>query len=97
MYLNGRSASEDHTLNLAKALQGALLIRGPQLSVIQRLDSDSLTSLHHDSIDWVIRKIRGYESINNKNLRNSAIQFFHILVPLLPAVSKSEAETMSVF
>ncbi|KAG8906784.1 hypothetical protein FRB99_006161 [Tulasnella sp. 403] len=91
MYLDGRASEGDHTAALAKALTAALVIRGAQLSIVQRLDGDSVVSIHSTCVTWITKKIAQYENNGNKKLRNAAIEFFHILTQLLVSVESGDA------
>lgn len=65
---------------------------------MQRLDSESIVSVHKESISWILRHISRFDGIGNKKLRNSAIEFFSVVLgPLLVAVIEpAEAAEMCV-
>lgn len=92
--MDGRAPSEDHTISLAKALSSALVVRGAQLSVVRRLESEYVVDIHSSSVSWVVKKIAQYEANGNKQSRNSALEFFKVLMPLLLSVNKADASAM---
>ncbi|KAG8957246.1 hypothetical protein FRC03_010340 [Tulasnella sp. 419] len=90
-YLDGRAPDDSHTLVLTKALSSALLIRGAQLAVVRRLDGEFVKEIHTSCITWIVKKIAHLEGINNKKRRNSAIEFFRVLLPLLGSLETRDA------
>lgn len=75
-------------------MSAALVIRGAQLSIVQRLDGDNLVTIHQELINWATKKIAQYEKNGNKKLRNVAIEFFHSLTQLLISADSSDAAQM---
>ncbi|KAF8752143.1 STAG domain [Rhizoctonia solani] len=75
----------------SKALSGALVIRGAQLSVLRRLDTVQVANVHITCISWIVKKISGYQTMGNKNARNRSVAFFKSLVWLLSTVESSDA------
>ncbi|KAG9003732.1 hypothetical protein FRB90_011132 [Tulasnella sp. 427] len=91
LYLEGRAPDDEHTLSLVKAMSAALVIRGAQLSIVQRLDGENVVTVHQELIAWIAKKIAQYEKSGNKKLRNSAIEFFHSLTQLLISADSGDA------
>ncbi|KAF8688572.1 STAG domain, partial [Rhizoctonia solani] len=91
LYIDNVSKSDANTIALAKALSGALVIRGAQLSVLRRLDTAQVANVHITCISWIVKKISGYQTMGNKNARNRSVAFFKSLVWLLSTVESSDA------
>ncbi|KAG8960843.1 hypothetical protein FRC05_006541, partial [Tulasnella sp. 425] len=91
LYLEGRAPDDEHTLSLVKAMGAALVIRGAQLSIVQRLDGENVVTIHQELIAWVTKRIAQYEKSGNKKLRNAAIEFFHSLTQLLVSADSGDA------
>lgn len=72
----------------------ALVIRGAQLSIVQRLDGENVVTIHQELIAWVTKRIAQYEKSGNKKLRNAAIEFFHSLTQLLISADSGDATQM---
>lgn len=94
MFTDGLTPSEAHSVALAKALSTSLVIRGAQLSIARRLDSKHVVEIHTASLSWVIKRIAGYESSNNKKKKADSIEFFRVLHPLLATIESGEAVLM---
>ncbi|CAE6429916.1 unnamed protein product [Rhizoctonia solani] len=91
LYIDNVSKSDANTIALAKALSGALVIRGAQLSVLRRLDTAQVANVHTTCISWIVKKISGYQTMGNKNARNRSVAFFKSLVWLLGTVESADA------
>ncbi|KAI9060084.1 hypothetical protein FKP32DRAFT_1578832 [Trametes sanguinea] len=91
LYLDSVVDSEEHAIALAKALSPCLLIRGAQLSVVRRLDSKYVVDIHTRSLNWVGKRLAGYENAKNKKARNKCIMFFRVLLPLLSSIDNRDA------
>jgi len=85
---------EDHTVALAKQLGQSFMIRGAQLSVVKRLDSQYIVQTHTNLLTWIVKRIGTYEASKNKKARKTAILFFKVLHPLLAAVDSRDALKM---
>jgi cohesin complex subunit SA-1/2 len=70
------------------------MIRGAQLSIVRRLDSQHVMTVHTALTTWIAKHIGAYESNNNKGLRNTAVLFFRVLIPLLATVDSRDALRM---
>ncbi|KAH7883079.1 hypothetical protein F5I97DRAFT_1979019 [Phlebopus sp. FC_14] len=82
---------EERTVNLAKQLASAFFIRGAQLSVVRRLDSQYIVKTHKDLLTWIIKRIATYELNKNKKHRNTAVLFFRVLTLMLSPVESRDA------
>ncbi|KAJ1301134.1 hypothetical protein OPQ81_003546 [Rhizoctonia solani] len=91
LYIDKISKSDANTIALAKALSGALIIRGAQLSVLRRLDTAQVANIHTTCISWIVTKISGYQTKGNKDARNRSVAFFKSLVWLLGTVESADA------
>ncbi|KAJ3515607.1 hypothetical protein NLJ89_g1655 [Agrocybe chaxingu] len=77
LVLDGVVRDETNAVQLAKLLSTCFIVRGNQLSVLRRLDSD--------------KRIATYEKNKNKRGLKSAIALFRVLIPLLSAVPSRDA------
>ncbi|CAE6479177.1 unnamed protein product [Rhizoctonia solani] len=91
LYIDHVSKSDANTIALAKALSAALVIRGAQLSVLRRLDTAQVATVHTTCISWIVKKISGYQTMGNKHARNRSVAFFKSLVHLLGTVESADA------
>ncbi|OAX37862.1 hypothetical protein K503DRAFT_742134 [Rhizopogon vinicolor AM-OR11-026] len=82
---------EDRAVALAKQLGQSFIIRGAQLSVVKRLDSQYIVQTHTNLLTWIVKRIGTYEAAKNKKARKTAILFFKVLQPLLAAVDSRDA------
>lgn len=85
---------EDHVVALAKQLGQSFMIRGAQLSIIKKLDSQYIVQTHTNLLTWIVKRIGTYEAAKNKKGRKTAILFFRVLQPLLAAVDSRDALKM---
>ncbi|KIL63611.1 hypothetical protein M378DRAFT_107004 [Amanita muscaria Koide BX008] len=91
LVLDGVVEDEDNTVQLAKTLSGCLVIRGSQLSIVKRLESQYVTQIHMTLIDYIVKKLAVYQQNKNKKLIRVAGSFFRGLLPLLLSVKSQEA------
>lgn len=82
---------EDHVVALAKQLGQSFMIRGAQLSIVKKLDSQHIVQTHTNLLTWIVKRIGTYEAAKNKKARKTAILFFRVLQPLLAAVDSRDA------
>lgn len=94
LFLDDIESDETHTLALSKILSGCLVIRGPQLSIVRRLDAKYVVDLHLTALSWTVKQITTYQTSSNKRMRNKAIIYFRILVPLLANITSQDALKM---
>jgi cohesin complex subunit SA-1/2 len=85
---------EERAVALTKQLGQSFIIRGAQLSVIRRLDSQYIVQTHTNLLTWIVKLIGIYEAAKNKKARKTAILFFKVLQPLLAAVDSRDALKM---
>jgi cohesin complex subunit SA-1/2 len=85
---------EDHAVALAKQLGQSFMIRGAQLSIVKKLDSQHIVQTHTNLLTWIVKRIGTYEAAKNKKARKTAILFFRVLQPLLAAVDSRDALKM---
>lgn len=88
--------SEENAVALAKVLAGAFLLRGAQLMVVRRIDSQHIVAFHTMAITWLLKRISAYDSANNKKAKNKIIIFFKCLSSLLGSVDARSSLQMSV-
>lgn len=89
-------SSEGPSVALAKLLSGCLWIRGAQLSVVRRLDSQHIINIHTTLLTWIGKRLALYEANKNKKSRNTAVLFFKVLHPLVAPVQSRDALKMCV-
>lgn len=94
MFTDGLTTSEGHGVALAKALSTSLVIRGAQLSIARRLEAKFVVEIHDTSLSWIIKRIAGYDTSNNKKKKADSIEFFRVLHPLLSTIESREAALM---
>ncbi|KAG0699163.1 hypothetical protein DFH29DRAFT_1070800 [Suillus ampliporus] len=82
---------EERVVALAKQLGQSFMIRGAQLSIIKKLDSQYIVQTHTNLLTWIVKRIGTYEAAKNKKARKTAILFFKVLQPLLAAVDSRDA------
>lgn len=97
MVLDGVERSSEASVALAKALASCFLVRGAQLSVLGRLDNNFIIGIHTALLTWIGKRLGTFESNGNKQLRNTAADFFRVLLPLLSTVDSRDALKMYSF
>lgn len=88
---------ETHTVALSKQLASSFLIRGAQLSVVRRIDSQYVVQIQTNLLTWIGKRLATYENNKNKKSRKIAITFFRVLIPMLATLDSRDALKMSVF
>lgn len=94
LVLEGVVLSEATSVSLGKLLASCLLIRGAQLSVVRRLDSEHVIKIHTELLTWIGKRLAAYENNKNKKGRKTAVLFFKVLQPLLAPVDNRDALKM---
>ncbi|KAG8859678.1 hypothetical protein FRB96_004252 [Tulasnella sp. 330] len=95
LYLDGRAPDCEHSVALAKALSSsAFLVRGAQLTIIRRLEGEYVVDVHTKLISWIVKKLAQYEKNGNKLSRNSSLELFHVLTPMLLSITKPDASAI---
>ncbi|KAL1748245.1 hypothetical protein HDZ31DRAFT_79792 [Schizophyllum fasciatum] len=89
LVLRGYVSNETNALSLAKLLATAMVIRGAQLAVVHSMDADSVVQIHTDLLDWLGKRLAGYQANNSRRLMRKALSFFRVLAPLVVGI-KSE-------
>jgi cohesin complex subunit SA-1/2 len=96
LLIDGVVHNESHSVALSKLLSSCFVIRGSQLSVLHRLDSQYVVQIHTKLLSWITKRIALHESNKNKKSRNTAILFFKSLHPLLTTMDSRDALKMYV-
>ena len=94
MVLDRVVPDETHSVALAKLLSSCFVVRGPQLSIIQRLDSQHIVLIHATLLTWIGKRLAVFEANKNKKARNTALLFFKVLLPLLASIEARDALRM---
>lgn len=92
--IDGIADDETHTIALSKQLASSFLIRGAQLSVVRRIDSQFIVQIHTSLLTWIGKHLATYENNKNKKSRKTAILFFRALIPMLTTLDSREALKM---
>jgi cohesin complex subunit SA-1/2 len=85
---------ETHAVALAKQLVSSFLIRGAQLSVVRRIDSQYIVQIQTNLLTWVGKRLATYENNKNKKSRRTALLFFRVLIPMLATLDSRDALKM---
>lgn len=91
LVLDGIVHDETNALQLSKLLATCFAIRGSQLSIVRRLESQYVVQIHTDLLSWITRRLTTYDQNKNKRSLKSAAAFFKVLVPLLGTMQSSDA------
>ncbi|KAF7978768.1 hypothetical protein HWV62_44804 [Athelia sp. TMB] len=91
LVLDSVVADETNTVALAKLLASSFVIRGAQLSIVRRIDSQYIVQVHTTLLTWIGKRLAAYEKNKNKRARKTAILFFRALTPLLATLNSREA------
>ncbi|KAF8062324.1 hypothetical protein FPV67DRAFT_1508040 [Lyophyllum atratum] len=91
LVLDGVVPDETNSLQLSKLLATCFVVRGSQLSIIRRLDSQYVVQVHKELLSWIAKRLATYESNKNKKSLKSAILFFKVLAPLLGVIPSRDA------
>lgn len=88
--------TDDHTVALARAFTACFVIRGAQLSIVKRLETEHIVNIHKSCISWIIKRCAGYDAVKNRKLLRHAVLFFRSLQQLLSTVESRDALAMYV-
>ncbi|KAF9463277.1 hypothetical protein BDZ94DRAFT_636599 [Collybia nuda] len=91
LVLDGVVRDDQNTLHLAKLLATCFVIRGSQLSIVRRLDSQHVVQVHLDLLSWITKRLAVYENNKNKKSLKLGIAFFRVLVPLVSMIQSRDA------
>ena len=94
LVLDGIVDDETHAVALSKQLASSFLIRGAQLSVVRRIDSQYIVQIHTGLLTWIGKHLATYENNKNKKSLKTAILFFRVLIPMLATLDSREALKM---
>ena len=97
LVLDGVVHDESNAILLAKLLSSSFVIRGSQLSIVRRLDSQYIVQIHTQLLNWIGKKLAAYENSKNKKGLKTAVMFFKVMVPLFSIIQSRDALKMSVF
>jgi cohesin complex subunit SA-1/2 len=87
--------NESKSIALAKLFLGCFIVRGVQLSIVQRLDSPFVVQVHASLLTWIGKRLAFYEANKNKRALKTAALFFKVLMPLLGFIDGKDALRMS--
>ena len=92
--LGGYVADETNALSLVKLLATAMVIRGAQLAVVHSMDVDHIVQIHTDLLDWIGKRLAGYQANNSRRLMKKALTFFRVLTPLVVGIKPEDGLRM---
>jgi cohesin complex subunit SA-1/2 len=92
--LDGVVRDDQNTLHLSKLLATCFVIRGSQLSIVRRLESQYVVQIHTDLLTWIAKRLATYEINKNKKSLKLGIMFFKVLVPLVSVIQSRDALKM---
>lgn len=93
LYLKSASRSDAHFMALARLLSNHIVVR-KGFSIVKRLPSRDLVSLHTASIDHVASKVATLESQDKNTSRNKALTMFKALTLCAAGLSGKEAASI---
>ncbi|KAK0451767.1 hypothetical protein EV421DRAFT_2075799 [Armillaria borealis] len=82
---------ETNAVQLAKQLASCFVVRGVQLSIVRRLDSEYIVQIHTNLISWLGKRLSTYQSNNNKKSLKRTILCFRVLTQMLSVIQNREA------
>ncbi|KAF8892974.1 hypothetical protein BD779DRAFT_1609978 [Infundibulicybe gibba] len=91
LVLDGLVQDEGNCLSLTKLVSTCFVIRGSQLSIVRRLDSQFVVQVQTVLLTWIGKRIAVYESNKNKKSMKLAVTFFKVLIPLLSTIQSRDA------
>ncbi|KAI6015155.1 hypothetical protein F5J12DRAFT_519559 [Pisolithus orientalis] len=83
--------NEDCSVGLAKQLASTFMIRGAQLAVVRKLDSQCIVKMHTTLLTWIIKRISTLDANKNMKQKGNALLFFKVLAALLKSVESRDA------
>ncbi|KAF5365253.1 hypothetical protein D9758_005390 [Tetrapyrgos nigripes] len=81
---------ESSTVSLAKLLSGCYVIRGSQLVILHRLDTQHIVQVHTNLLTWIAKQIGSHHSSNKKKEMKTDITFFRALIPLFASLQSRD-------
>ncbi|KAF8513560.1 hypothetical protein BU17DRAFT_95252 [Hysterangium stoloniferum] len=91
MFMDDIVHIDDHAVALARALSACFIVRGAQLSVVKRLESEHVVDVQTRSISWIVKLLAGYVTLSNKKMTNKALLFFRVLQQLSASIESRDA------
>lgn len=85
---------ETHSVSLAKSLVPCLMMRGAQLAIVRKLESQYIVVIHTQLLGWVAKRLGAYESNKHQKRKEAAVRFFKVLQPLLAPLESRDALAM---
>lgn len=85
---------ETNSLQLSKLLATCFVIRGSQLSIVRRLDSDYVVQIQLNLLTWIGKRLATYQNNGNKESMKIGVVFFRVLIPLLASIQSRDALRM---
>ncbi|SJL10386.1 uncharacterized protein ARMOST_13772 [Armillaria ostoyae] len=82
---------ETNAVQLAKQLASCFVVRGVQLSIVRRLDSEYIVQIHTNLISWLGKRLSTYQSNNNKKSLKRTVLCFRVLTQMLSVIQNREA------
>lgn len=95
--LEGVVRDETNCVQLSKLLSACFVIRGSQLSIVRRLDSQYVVQIHCNLLTWISGRIGTYDKNKNSKALKTAILFFKALIPMLALIQSRDALKMYAF
>ena len=93
LYLKSAARSDAHFMALARLLSNHIVVR-KGFSIVKRLPSKDLVSLHTASIDHVASKVATLESQDKNTSRNKALTMFKALTLCAAGLTGKEAASI---
>ncbi|TRM66853.1 hypothetical protein BD626DRAFT_627323 [Schizophyllum amplum] len=90
LVIGGYVSDETNAVHLAKSLSTALVIRGAQLAIVHSMDIDSIVQIHTDLLDWIGKRLAGYQANNSRRLMKKALTFFRVLTPVVVGIKPED-------
>lgn len=87
----GTTESMDNFVALSKSLSSALVLRGPQLTILRSIDVGTLLELHKQGCEYVAKKWKAAERAEAKSIKARAPVFWKGLVNLLLSATPRDA------
>ncbi|KAJ3840935.1 hypothetical protein F5878DRAFT_43352 [Lentinula raphanica] len=84
------SRDDSSFIALSKLLSSCFILRGGQLTVLRRLDSQYIVEIHTTLINWVIKQLGSRSNSNSKDSK-TLLLFFRGLIPLVAALQSRDA------
>ncbi|KAK0498783.1 hypothetical protein EDD18DRAFT_1318874 [Armillaria luteobubalina] len=82
---------ETNVVQLAKQLASCFVVRGVQLSIVRRLDSEYIVQIHTNLVSWLGKRLSTYQSNNNNKSLKRTILCFRVLTQMLSVIQSQEA------